>query len=407
MTTGPTYIHDSDGFSSILQLERSRSDRSGNPFALILFKAAESDQRAGLVQAMKSAVRATDHVGILNDVAAVILWHTSSDGAASFIGKVAEIRNQFDCNHEVFVYPTPTDELFGNRTESDDVPPPRREPITGVDQDFDGSSPIITSEVSELLRAGGSASATVTVQPEAKSNARIEQTADLAESLIQGLMEEPTVSPSINATDMGEFFVKPIPKWKRALDILGSSAGLIVLSPLFAIVAVLIKVTSPGPVIFSQMRSGRGGKPFKMFKFRSMNVDAEVQKAELLKQNEQDGPAFKMERDPRITAIGHLIRKTSIDELPQLLNVLRGDMSIVGPRPLPCDETQACEPWQKRRLEVTPGLTCIWQVQDRRTKIPFAEWARMDIRYIKSRTPKQDLSLVMKTVKSIFGRKGS
>lgn len=143
-----------------------------------------------------------------------------------------------------------------------------------------------------------------------------------------------------------------------------------------------------------------------MYKFRSMVVDAEDRKADLLKENEQDGPAFKMEHDPRITRIGHMIRKTSIDELPQLWNVLRGDMSIVGPRPLPCDETEACEPWQKRRLEVTPGLTCIWQVQDRRTKIPFDEWARMDIRYSESQSPHADASLVIRTLRSIFGRKG-
>jgi len=206
---------------------------------------------------------------------------------------------------------------------------------------------------------------------------------------------------------MDDLFVRRLPLWKRSIDILGSTLGLIVLSPLLLIVAAAIKLTSPGPVFFSQLRSGRGGRPFPMFKFRSMVVDAEERKQELMEQNEQDGPAFKMENDPRITSIGHVIRKTSIDELPQLWNVLRGDMSIVGPRPLPCNETDGCENWQRRRLEATPGLTCIWQVQNRRTKIPFSEWARMDIRYIGSRTLKHDLQLVLKTIRSIVGRKGS
>ncbi len=200
--------------------------------------------------------------------------------------------------------------------------------------------------------------------------------------------------------------MKRMPIWKRSIDILGATIGLVLLSPLFVGVAIAVKLTSSGPVIFKQLRSGRGGRPFWLYKFRSMVTDAEEKKQELLELNEQDGPAFKMERDPRVTAVGRFLRATTIDELPQLWNVLRGDMSLVGPRPLPCGESDECEGWQRRRLDVTPGLTCFWQVKDERTKIPFADWVRMDLKYVKSRSPKVDLSLITETIRYILRRKG-
>ena len=200
--------------------------------------------------------------------------------------------------------------------------------------------------------------------------------------------------------------MKRMPVWKRCIDIAGAAVGLVLLSPLFFVVALGIKLTSPGPIIFKQQRSGRAGKPFWLYKFRSMVTDAEEKKQELLELNEQDGPAFKMERDPRVTAIGRFLRATTVDELPQLWNVLKGDMSLVGPRPLPCGESDECEGWQRRRLDVTPGLTCFWQVKDERTKIPFVDWVRMDLKYVKSRSPKLDLSLITETIRYIFRRKG-
>ena len=137
-----------------------------------------------------------------------------------------------------------------------------------------------------------------------------------------------------------------------------------------------------------------------------MCVDAESQKAELRAQSEQDGPAFKMAKDPRVTPLGRLLRKTSIDELPQLFNVLLGDMSLVGPRPLPCEESNRCEAWQRRRLDVTPGLTCIWQVRGR-SKVSFSEWARMDVEYIRSRSLLSDLKLILKTIPAVLFRRGA
>src|SRR5262249_28347556 len=157
-------------------------------------------------------------------------------------------------------------------------------------------------------------------------------------------------------------------------------------------VAIAIKLTSRGPVLFKQWRTGRGGRPFLIWKFRTMGVDAEARKAELAQLNEQDGPAFKIRNDPRITRLGRILRKTSLHELPQLWNVLRGDMSLVGPRPLPCAEADSCEGWQRRRLEVMPGITCIWQVWGR-SSVSFADWVRMDVRYIRSHSLYQDVLL--------------
>ena len=200
--------------------------------------------------------------------------------------------------------------------------------------------------------------------------------------------------------------VRPMPAWKRAIDLAGASAGLLALTPLLLAAAAAVKLSSPGPVLFSQWRTGLGGRPFRLYKFRSMATDAEDRLTELRTRNEQDGPAFKMAEDPRITPLGRWMRKTSLDELPQLWNVLRGEMSLVGPRPLPTEEADACRPWQRRRLAVTPGLTCGWQVQDKRMTIPFAEWVRMDLRYADRRSPRADLSLIARTVAVVLGRGG-
>jgi lipopolysaccharide/colanic/teichoic acid biosynthesis glycosyltransferase len=144
-----------------------------------------------------------------------------------------------------------------------------------------------------------------------------------------------------------------------------------------------------------------------MYKLRTMYADAESRKAQLRPLSEQDGPAFKMKNDPRVTWVGKYLRKTCIDELPQLWNVLRGDMTLVGPRPLPCDEADACAEWQKRRLDVTPGLTCIWQATSGKERVPFAEWMRMDMRYIKERSLLKDLKLLAKTFWAVIRHRAS
>lgn len=190
---------------------------------------------------------------------------------------------------------------------------------------------------------------------------------------------------------------------KRLIDIVGSLCGIILLSPLFLIVAVLIKLEDPkGKVFFAQERNGRYPKTFKMYKFRSMVHNAEDLLKDLMDRNEQTGPVFKINDDPRITKVGKFIRKTSIDELPQLFNVLKGDMSLVGPRPPIPHEVDQYNSYQMQRLAVKPGLTCIWQVSGR-NNIGFDEWVEMDIEYIKRRSLWLDIKLIFKTVGVLFG----
>ena len=190
---------------------------------------------------------------------------------------------------------------------------------------------------------------------------------------------------------------------KRIIDIIGSLAGLIFLSPLFLIVSILIKLEDPkGKVFFSQERNGKYPGTFKMYKFRSMVHNAEELLEKLKDQNEQTGPVFKMKEDPRITRVGKFIRKTSIDELPQLFNVLRGDMSLVGPRPPIPREVEQYTTYQMQRLGVKPGLTCLWQVGGRNS-VDFDGWVELDIEYIQKRSLWLDIKLIIKTVFVLFG----
>ncbi len=195
---------------------------------------------------------------------------------------------------------------------------------------------------------------------------------------------------------------------KRTFDIIASLCALIVLGIPMLIVALLIFIDDPhGSPFFSQDRVGRDGKVFKFYKFRSMVVNAEDLLDDLQEQNEKTGPVFKMKDDPRITKIGKFIRKTSIDELPQLVNILKGDMSIVGPRPALPKEVEQYDEYARLRLLITPGLTCYWQVQDNRDSVTFEEWMDMDIRYIKERTFWGDIKLIFKTVKVAITGQGT
>lgn len=193
---------------------------------------------------------------------------------------------------------------------------------------------------------------------------------------------------------------------KRFFDIVLSLIALVVLSPVFLITAIAIKMEDGEPVIFTQDRSGLNGSVFKMYKFRSMVKNAPELHKDLLAQNELDGPAFKMKDDPRITKVGTFIRKTSIDELPQLLNIIKGEMSIVGPRPLPVYETEELDTYQRQRLCVKPGLTCYWQVNGR-NDIGFDEWMDLDMRYIREASVWTDVKLIFMTFKAVFSGEGA
>jgi lipopolysaccharide/colanic/teichoic acid biosynthesis glycosyltransferase len=205
---------------------------------------------------------------------------------------------------------------------------------------------------------------------------------------------------------MEPFFFRSLPLWKRAADIAGAGLFLLLHSPLYLLIAVLIKLTSRGPVLFRQTRVGLGGRHFSMYKFRTMVENAEALKDTLQHRNEQEGPVFKIRNDPRVTPLGRFLRKFSLDEFPQMWNVLVGDMSLVGPRPPLPKEVADYEPWQLGRLYVTPGLTCLWQVSGR-SKVSFTQWMRLDLRYVARRSPWLDARLLAETVPAIVSGRGA
>lgn len=194
---------------------------------------------------------------------------------------------------------------------------------------------------------------------------------------------------------------------RRGQDIFFSALALLLLWPVMLVVALVVFFDDPhGSPFFAQVRCGRDGKLFKMYKFRSMYVDAEERLKDLLKDNEMDGPAFKIKDDPRVTRVGRFIRKTSLDELPQLWNILKGDMSIVGPRPALPREVEQYTELQKQRMYVTPGLTCYWQTQPRRNEIGFDEWMELDLKYIQERSFWVDWKIIFKTVGAVIHKEG-
>lgn len=222
------------------------------------------------------------------------------------------------------------------------------------------------------------------------------QTAKIA---IDSFLGMPTLCLSSTSSKNSELMIKTM------IDYIGAGAGVILLSPLMLLIALLIKLTSRGPVLFTQIRSGLNGREFPLYKFRTMVINAEELKSKLAQNNEMDGPVFKMKNDPRVTRIGSFLRKSSLDELPQLFNILRGEMSLVGPRPPLPIEVEQYQLWQRRRLSMKPGLTCIWQVSGR-NDISFDNWMKMDLEYIDNWSLLFDLKLIGITVKEMLLGKG-
>ena len=229
--------------------------------------------------------------------------------------------------------------------------------------------------------------------------------ADIAHSLfartyLSKVADIPLLTLSTTPYSAGEVVLK------RLLDVVVSLAGLVILSPLVALISVLVKVESRGPAYFRQVRCGLNGRRFVLLKFRSMVHDAERQQKALEGLNEMTGPVFKMRNDPRITRIGAFLRKTSLDELPQLWNVLRGDMSLVGPRPPLPSEVQKYERWHRRRLSMKPGITCLWQVSGRNA-IDFEEWMKLDMQYIDNWSLGLDFKILAKTIPAVLSSRGA
>ena len=347
-----------------LHRQRLVADRTGRGFAWVVFEPAVANGAERLGQHLVRRVRATDEVGVAPAEACgdskgrgrerplmVVLPETGDDGADRFVQSVRGLYKGEAPQASVFVY---------------DAGP-------GADEEDGG---------------------------------RIELRASRADDGLDGLL--PRGPMTVGRREVGTF-AKPLRWWKRGLDVTTAAAGLVLLSPLLMLIALAIRLDSRGGALFWQPRAGRGGRVFKIAKFRTMVADAEARKAALKSSSEQDGPAFKLRRDPRVTRVGLILRSTSLDELPQLWNVLRGDMTLVGPRPLPVAEAAECKPWQRRRLDVTPGLTCIWQVHGR-SRVSFEEWMRMDLKYVRRHSspwgPVHDLTLLAKTLPAVFLKRG-
>lgn len=190
------------------------------------------------------------------------------------------------------------------------------------------------------------------------------------------------------------------------MDIFGSLTAILLLSPVLIVLPILIKLSSPGPVIYKQSRVGLRGRQFKLYKYRTMVANADELRKELEELNEADGPAFKIADDPRVTGVGKFLRASGLDELPQLFNILKGEMSLIGPRPPLPEETAQYERWQLRRLSVKPGLSCFWQVKPDRNSIKFEKWMELDLAYIDNWSLRLDFVILLKTVKTIFHKTG-
>lgn len=219
-------------------------------------------------------------------------------------------------------------------------------------------------------------------------------------------VRRPAPAPRVDSTFCFPTVPVPYARSKRAFDIVVSAAFILAFCWLYALVALLVKLTSRGPVLFRQTRVGLGGRQFTCLKFRSMCVDAEAKKATLSHLNEMDGPVFKIKHDPRVTPIGRILRKFSLDELPQMFNVLKGEMSIVGPRPPVPQEVAKYGEREQRRLAVKPGLTCLWQVSGR-SNIPFEHWVELDIAYIENMSFARDLAILLRTIPAVITGRGA
>jgi lipopolysaccharide/colanic/teichoic acid biosynthesis glycosyltransferase len=362
-----------EAFRFEIEKEISRSNRRqvGPEFAIIRFPdvspALSQVDLAAVVARLRERIRISDSIGWLDSnpiELAVLLPETSEDGALTLANELCVLlSDENPIDSEVSMFPA-DDSLRVPDVDDDD------EGNMGSPMDAPKNGESVSQEVHDGSQSNSSFA-------------------------------------SRRVSDSSMFFrSSPTPWWKRTVDVVGAGGGLIALSPVFLVAAIAIKASSKGPVFFRQMREGKDGKVFGILKFRTMVVDAEAQQDSLRGQNEQDGPAFKIENDPRITATGKYLRKSCVDELPQLVNVLLGQMSLVGPRPLPVGESHGCAAWQRARLTVLPGLTCIWQAHGGRD-VKFEEWMRMDLEYIKKRGFWFDTKLIVETALLALLHRGS
>ncbi len=353
-------IKSAAAFQAILAKERARVDRNSHVFSLVAFEVGPQDPCMdsinNLVSQLKKQIRITDEIGWLdNGSIGVLLFNSLNAEAKMFIEKIkGNCPPNILCKCSISTYP------------EDMVEHPHNEGINNT----------LRNSCYHYLPGS-------TSLPDQQ----------IAKDDQVGLKLHPV------------FFDK-MTVWKRLSDIIVSSIALAALSPLMVAIAIAVKITSKGPVFFKQQRAGLGGAPFRFLKYRTMHVDAEEKKSELLQFNERTGPVFKMENDPRVTRLGDFLRKWSLDELPQFINVFMGDMSLVGPRPPTLDEVEKYDSWHNYRLEIKPGITCIWQVYARHEK-SFENWVRLDIKYRQKQSFWFDMKLLALTLPAVLSRRGA
>jgi lipopolysaccharide/colanic/teichoic acid biosynthesis glycosyltransferase len=402
----------------VLRREIARADRGGRGFSLVLFrvKPGQPDHQGTrqLVHVLLKRARLTDEVGWFSEgYLCAMLTGTPENGARIFAEGVIEAVSRHAPRPiaVVYSYPSANVSLPGRSVASEDTDSAASDlnrPANGHRQS-DGRQSTFKNlngdhSTGDLNSHADSEDFDAAAPQKAARQVAIDPR-DLLNFVKSGF-NSADEQPGLPAGSVGELLAAPLPWWKRWIDIAGAAVGIILSSPLMLIAAMSVRLSSPGPIIFSQKRSGLGGKPFQIYKFRTMVVNAEAKRKELAALSEQDGPAFKLTNDPRLTKIGRILRKTSIDELPQLFNVLKGDMSLVGPRPLPCSESEGCLPWQKHRMNITPGLTCIWQVKGR-SRVGFDDWVRMDMAYMRRRTLWKDIQIIFATIPAVLLRRGA
>ncbi len=364
----PLPILGQEQFELAIAKERCRAERRDLTFCIVRFDSTAEEPLsapvlASVAQAFRQRLRITDEIGNFRNSLAVLLPETIPSQAAMVANDLTRIATELGAQlaSDIFSWPVPDDGVPANGPRADESVEGALNSALGqrVDPGHEGD------------RLNGSVAMA--------QHRRTRQASGQANVHVRPLD-----------------FSLPTPAWKRALDIAGSLAGLTLLSPIFLAAGVAIKINSPGPALFWQWREGKDGRVFRICKFRTMRQGAEAEQHQFRAMSEQDGPAFKVKDDPRLTPVGKYLRKTCIDELPQLVNVLKGEMSLVGPRPLPVEESFDCSHWQRRRLDVLPGMTCTWQVVGGR-EIPFEEWMRMDLDYIQRRSPLTDATLLTRT----------
>ncbi len=386
----------------VLVRERSRIDRGGGQLSLVVFSLPggvwlKRPRMRKLISVLERRLRITDEVGIINGHRAFALLPDTDALGAEVLARQVQRRvadDGYALSFAVFRYaskkkePAKLTKVAEHDASDDRHDDPPHTGGNGYGHQSNGSSnghangdtgphtPAAPIRVAaEVFRLNATAATTDT------------DPVELRQCLVS-------------------HFPLRLPWWKRTVDLAVASTALVIASPILVAAAAAIKWESPGPVLFTQLRRGAGRRPFRIYKFRTMHDGAEAQRAELAELSEQDGPAFKMYNDPRVTRVGRFLRGTSVDELPQLLNVLKGDMTLVGPRPLPVHEADECEAWQDARHSVHPGLTCVWQVRGR-SRVSFDEWARMDLGYIRKRGLWRDIKILLATVPAVVRRDGA